>query len=172
MLFNNAIRAAKELEMRGLNTQEVQSAIVAFRNEAQSNPLLLRCQLHGNAYYGVEVRQEGKGSLQVCAIYENAYDNVLIATASTPYFYLCKIHDGEQSGVSITNNGKGTVEYCEIYAHRSANISISSGADPLTSNCKISSSQQSGVHVYDDGRGTIVNCAITENTFRRAGYRA
>jgi F-box protein 11 len=35
MLFNNATRAAKEMGMRGLNTQEVQSAIVAFRNEAQ-----------------------------------------------------------------------------------------------------------------------------------------
>jgi F-box protein 11 len=35
MLFNNATRAAKEMGMRGLNAQEVQSAIIAFRNEAQ-----------------------------------------------------------------------------------------------------------------------------------------
>lgn len=33
-LFNDAIRAVKEMSMRGMNTQETQDAIEAFRNEA------------------------------------------------------------------------------------------------------------------------------------------
>ena len=127
-----------------------------------SNLLLLRCQLHHNQQYGVNVYQEGKGSVQDCDIYSNIFDNVIVTRESTPYFYLCKIRDGEQSGVAVKENGKAVIEYCDISNNRSANISISSG-DLLIRYSKIRDSQQSGIRVYYDGQGTVEYCTFTGN---------
>jgi F-box protein 11 len=54
-LFNNAIRAVKEMSMRGMNAQETQDAIEAFRNEALllanlSHPNLPRIYDHFEEY--------------------------------------------------------------------------------------------------------------------------
>jgi F-box protein 11 len=53
MLFNNATRAAKEMGMRGLNTQEVQS--------------------------GIHIYDDGRGTITNCAITENTYGALDIA---------------------------------------------------------------------------------------------
>ncbi|WP_371876268.1 right-handed parallel beta-helix repeat-containing protein [Dictyobacter vulcani] len=50
----------------------------------QSNPLFLRCQLHDNQKYGVEILQEGQGSYQDCEIFANGIDNVAITTGVHP----------------------------------------------------------------------------------------
>lgn len=127
------------------------------------NPIIRRCQIHDGKQGGVFVYEEAQGMVEDCDIFSNAYAGVEIREGGNPVIRRCQIHDGKSSGISVWENGQGTAEDCNIFGNASAGVSISEGGNPVIRGCKINRNGYGAVWVSKNGAGTVENCDLTDN---------
>jgi parallel beta-helix repeat protein len=102
--------------------------------------------------------------VESCEIFGNTYSGVAIKQESNPTVRNCKIHSGKQGGLFVYEEGRGTIEGCRIYSHANAGVEIKQGGDPVILNCHINRNGYEGVWVHEEGRGTLEGCDLTGNT--------
>ena len=139
-------------------------ACVAIHN-ATANPVIQRCKIHDGKSAGVLVYENGRGTLEDCDIFGNAFSGLQIREGGDPVIRRCKIHDGKSAGVLVYENGRGTLEDCDIFGNAFSGVQIREGSTPVIRRCKIHDSKEAGVLVHGNGQGTLEDCDIFGNAF-------
>lgn len=128
-----------------------------------SNPVIRQCQIHDGKGGGIFVYENGQGTVEDCDIFGNAYAGVEIKQGSSPVIRRCKIHSGKTSGIFVHENSQGMVEDCDIFGNALAGVAISAGGNPVIRQCKIHDGKEGGLRVSENGQGTVENCEIFGN---------
>ncbi|MFI5355681.1 MAG: right-handed parallel beta-helix repeat-containing protein, partial [Desulfobaccales bacterium] len=87
---------------------------------AQANPLVSNCRIHDGKQAGVYVYDKGQGMFEECDIFGNAFSDVAVREEGHPSFKRCRIHDGKQYGVSVYERARGLFEDCDIFGNARA----------------------------------------------------
>jgi parallel beta-helix repeat protein len=154
-------------------------ACVAIHGPTAS-PIIRRCKIHDGKAGGIVVWDKGQGILEDCDIFGNTFAGVEIRQEGNPTLRRCSIHDGKTGGVFVWDNGRGVLEECDIFSNAKAasdegdilssaraGVGISADGNPLIRRCTIRDGLTSGLLIWDNGKGTIENCDIFGNA--RAG---
>ncbi len=149
------------LELEGCEITSQSLGCVAIRNGA--DPRLRRNRIHAGKTSGVQVYDNGLGTLEDNDIFGNAYSGVDIQSGGNPTLRGNRIHDGKSSGVLVSENGLGTFEDNDIFGNALAGVSIKTGGDPTMRRNRIHDGKSGGVYVYENGLGTFEDNDIFGN---------
>ncbi len=127
--------------------------------------LLNHCQIHDSHAGGIYVYNNGKGRIEHCDIFGNAYPGIQIKEGGDPQITDCQIHDGKSSGVVVSHQGKGQISHCTIFGNTYAGIEINQKGDPVIQDCQIHDGGTSGIYIHHHGRGKIENCEISGHAY-------
>ncbi len=150
-----------QLLMENCDISSNSIACLAVHGEG-SNPIIRNCKIHHGKASGVHVYESGEGLIEGCDIFGNAYSGVAIKEGGNPTVRNCKIHDGKQPGVHVYESGEGLIEGCDIFGNALAGVEIKEGGNPTVRNCKISKNRE-GLYVLQNGSGTVENCEFSGN---------
>jgi parallel beta-helix repeat protein len=126
---------------------------------------LNHCQIHDSRAGGIYVYDNGKGRIEHCDIFANAYPGIQIKEGGNPQITHCQIHDGQSSGIVVSHQGKGEISYCTIYGNAYAGIEINQKGDPVVQDCHIHDGGTSGFYIHHDGYGKIEQCEISGHAY-------
>ena len=129
---------------------------------ARANPTFRNCTMRNSQGPGVNVYDQGQGTIEKCVISGNALVGVQIKTGGNPVVRDCEIRDNQGPGVYVYEQGKGTIEKCVISGNALSGVEISEGGNPVVRDCQIRDNQ-GGVLVHTQGQGTIEKCVISGN---------
>ena len=136
---------------------------VVYITGKDSAPVIRDCQIRDGKGSGVNVRDQGQGTIEQCVISGNAFAGVQIGKGGNPTVRDCQIRDGKGSGLNVSDQGQGTIEKCVISGNAYAGVQIRTGGNPTVRNCEIRDGQGSGVFVLDQGQGTFTGNTLTGN---------
>ena len=128
-----------------------------------ADPRLRRNKIHHGKYVGVQVYENGLGTLEDNEITGNGYTGVEIKKGGNPVLRRNQIHDNKHSGVYVHDSGLGTLEDNEISDNGNAGIAVKEGGNPVLRRNQIHDNKHSGVYVHDSGLGTLEDNDITLN---------
>ncbi|MCK5524967.1 MAG: right-handed parallel beta-helix repeat-containing protein [Thiomargarita sp.] len=130
---------------------------------SETEGIVSHCQIHDSKEgSGVYVYKNGTGQIENCDIFGNAYAGIEIKEGGNPVIQHCQIHDN-QVGVYVWENGTGRIENCDIFGNALSGIQIREGGNPVIQKCTIKQNSYWAVFVYDGGAGTIENCDLRDN---------
>ena len=143
--------AQGRLDLEGCDLTSQSLACVAIHGGA--DPRLRRNRIHDGKTTGVQVYENGQGTLEDNEIFANALSGVEIKTGGNPTLRRNRIHDGKQVGVYVSENGLGTLEDNEILANAFTGVEIKTGGNPTLRRNRISMNTYGAIWVYEEGSG-------------------
>ena len=130
---------------------------------SERRPVLRRCQIHDGKGSGVFVHHGGAGTLEDCAIVNNALAGVEIGKDGNPTVRRCTVMDGRGPGVYVSLGGCGTFEACVVSGNGGAGIEIGWLGSPVLRRCRVTRNRHSAVRLYAGGGCTFEACDFSGN---------
>jgi hypothetical protein len=128
-----------------------------------ARPVLRRCQIHDGKGSGVFVHHGGAGTLEDCAIVNNALAGVEIGKDGNPTVRRCTVMDGRGPGVYVSLGGCGTFEACVVSGNGGAGVEIGWLGSPVLRRCRVTRNRHSAVRLYAGGGCTFEACDFSGN---------
>jgi hypothetical protein len=128
-----------------------------------ARPVLRRCQIHDGKGSGVFVHHGGAGTLEDCAIVNNALAGVEIGNDGNPTVRRCMVMDGRGPGVYVSLGGGGTFEACVVSGNGGAGVEIGWLGSPVLRRCRVTRNRHSAVRLYAGGGCTFEACDFSGN---------
>jgi F-box protein 11 len=155
--------AQGRLELEGCDIASQGLTCVAIRNGA--DPRLRRNRIHDSKQgSGVNIYDNGLGTLEDNEITANAYPGVTIENGSNPTLRRNRIHHNKMTGVLVTHDGRGVLEDNDITANDTGGVATAEGGNPTLRGNRINHNNAAAVLIYDGGRGVFEDNDLTANT--------
>ena len=139
------------LELEDCNVTGYGLGCIAIHDGA--DPRLLHNHIH-DGYLGVDVYENGQGTIEENDIFGNVLSGVTIKEGGNPTLRRNRIHDCEAGGIFVYD-GQGLLEDNDIFGNAHSGVTIRKGSHPTLRRNRIHNNKQSGVSVWEDGQGTI-----------------
>lgn len=141
-------------------TSDTDTCVRIHGSEAEG--IISFCKIHDSKKNcGVMVYENGTGRIDKCEIFGNAWYGIAISEGGNPVVQNCKIYDNQHGGVYFSGC-TGRIDKCEIFGNDVAGILISKGGNPVFQNCTINKNRKA-VRMFNSGEGTIENCDLRDN---------
>jgi len=139
------------LELEDCNITGYGLGCIAIHDGA--DPRLLHNRIH-DGYLGVDVYENGQGTIEENDIFGNVLSGVTIKEGGNPTLRRNRIHDCEAGGIFVYD-GQGLLEDNDIFGNAHSGVTIRKGSHPTLRRNRIHNNKQSGVSVWEDGQGVL-----------------
>ncbi len=139
------------LELEDCNVTGYGLGCIAIHDGA--DPRLLHNHIH-DGYLGVDVYENGQGTIEENDIFGNVLSGVTIKEGGNPTLRRNRIHDCEAGGIFVYD-GQGLLEDNDIFGNAHSGVTIRKGSHPTLRRNRIHNNKQSGVSVWEDGQGVL-----------------
>ena len=117
-----------------------------------------RCQ------YGLGIRQESKGTVDGCEVFDVAVHGILVEDFMTmPTISECALHDCTGHGILVTNRAAPRIANTVMYANVATGLAVSHESTPTATANRMFANSEGGVLVDRGSRGTFTGNQIHHN---------
>jgi len=128
---------------------------------ASAQPVFRRCRFHNSGECGIMVYDHAGGSVEDCEIYGNVFSGMEVRQQSNPSVRNTRFYEGQQAGLLVWAEAQGHVDQCDFFNHHMSQIEIRDKGNPTIQSCTIRGGQSVGIFVQQKGAGTITDCDIS-----------